>query len=263
MVTTGKIFVVGRTEPRVIRYRRRVLKDAAAAGIVLVESPEDADCIVVLGGDRTMLEAIHQYQSLGKPFLGINFGHKGFFMNEVRKDLIALLLGGYFKTFSFPLLSMEIHRKEEQLKDYAANDVYMKPFRSVGSCKVNIIVNGITFAQNVVGDGVVASTALGSTAYNLSAGGSAIMAGLEVITLTPICVHTPVQVKPTVWSRDTVIELEVLEPNRRRVVASCDGREYEDAERVIIKQSRKRFRLILLEGEGFTERLVTRIMKVQ
>ena len=210
-----------------------------------------------------MLASVHEYQQFGKPFFGINFGHKGFLMNDREDDLIDRLISFRFRVFSFSLLDLTVTAKEGAFRYQAVNDVYVKPLRSAGSCKINVVVNGVVFAENVMGDGIIASTALGSTAYNLSAGGSAVKAGLDLICLTPLNVHTPVQIKPTVWPADTIIEIEVLEDDVRRAIAVCDGREYVDAKRVRIRQSRKRFKLALVDGQDFTERLVSKIMKVQ
>lgn len=255
-------FVVEKRKRGVRKYKSELIECLDGIRITEIPEPENADCIVVLGGDGTMLGAIRQYQSLHKPFLGINFGRRGFYMNDRRVDVTELLRQGDFKVSSFPLLEMEIETKEGAMKDYTANDVYVKPVRSAGSCILNVSVDGILFFEKMLGDGVVVSTALGSTAYNLSAGGPAIDASLEVLALAPICPHTPVQVKPIVVGSEAVITIEVIDPENRRVLAAC-GAEYADVRRVTVRQARKRFQLVLLGKENFAERLVRRIMKAR
>lgn len=268
---TRVMIVTNPMVPLVKEYHELLEAELANAGIEIVTVPRKTDDFIVLGGDGTMLGAIHDYQRFGKPFLGVNFGHKGFFMNSNVSDvasidtLASFLVAERFRICSFPFLELGVRTTDGRLfRDLAANDVYVKPERSAGSCKIHIIVNGKPYAEEVMGDGVIISTALGSTAYNLSAGGSAVRAGLEVMCLTPINVHTPVQIKPTVWGADDTVEIEVLEPDTRTAIAVCDGREYLGARHVSVKQSSKRFQLVLLEGEeDFTERLVSKIMKVK
>lgn len=264
MNSITRVMIVGNFAKDEIRaYLRELEERLRKVGIEIVDTPSEADSLVVLGGDGTMLASVHEYRKFGKPFFGINFGHKGFLMNERNDKPVDSLIWLRFQVFSFALLDLTVVTKGGTSRDQAVNDVYVKPLRSAGSCKINVKIDGVVFAKNVMGDGIIASTALGSTAYNLSAGGSAVKAGLDLICLTPLNVHTPVQIKPTVWPADTTIDIDILEDDVRRAIAVCDGREYEDAKHVRIRQSRKRFKLALVEGQDFTERLVSKIMKVQ
>lgn len=250
------------TKQDISSYKKLLCKRLKKEGIEVVRNPRGVDMFIVIGGDGKMLGSINGYQHFRKPFFGINFGHKGFLMNNKKDDPINFLKGGEFNVFSFPLLELSVATKRGLFKDCAVNDVYVKPLRPAGSCKLGISINGKTCVKDMLGDGIIVSTALGSTAYNLAAGGSAVMARVKAISFTPNNVHTPVQIKPVILPLDTVISVEVLEAGTRRVIAICDGREYPDAKSIIIKNSRKRFKLALLEGENFIERLFSKIMKV-
>lgn len=245
-----------------LRYKDAFLSDLAGRGIGETRVPRLADLFLVIGGDRTMLGAVHRYHIFGKPFFGINFGTIGFFMNDVRDDLPGIIADGNMGVFSFPFLGVEMERGSEVLRDLAINDFYVKPARSTGSCKLAVKVNNILLADRVLGDGYIASTAVGSTAYNLSAGGSAVRVGLDIISLVPINPHTPIQIKPIIVPGDTVVEIDVLEPHIRRVIAACDYHTYEDVTHIRITQASETFSLAFRVDEDFTTRLVERIMKV-
>ena len=222
--------------------------------IKVVESPYDAELIIVLGGDGTMLKAVQNYHRCKKPFLGINFGNKGFLMNDVR-DVIGRIIERKIEIYSFPLLRIS----GKGIRANALNDFYVKQIDGK-NCKLNIKVNGELLAEKISGDGIIISTALGSTAYALAAGGSAIDPNLPAMILVPNNVHTPIQTKPMVFLfHKTEIEVEILSKETK---GWYDGIELPDFEKVKIKAAGAQVNLAFWEGENFTKRLFDKIMKI-
>ncbi len=260
------MIVADSKKKKIREYQKDLERRLIDAKIEIVSCPTEADIFIALGGDGTMLRAIHEFQRFGKPFVGENFGWKGFLMNDQRDDFVEMLQQRRYSVHTLPLLELKATTtRGHTVEDLSINDVAIKPLKPAGSCKIMLSVNGRPYGDKpIMGDGIIVSTALGSTAYNLSAGGPVVTVGSEVFSLTPNNVHTPIQIEPTIVRADSVIEVEILEPKVRKALAACDGREYHHVAHVTIRQSQEQFQLIFLEGEeDFMGRLFNKIMKAQ
>jgi len=247
---------------KALSFKENLLSLLEERRVKTVSRAKLADLILVLGGDGWMIRCIHRHYKALKPFLGINFGYKGFFMNDLRDELVDLIIGGKYNLFTFPFLETASEvRGGRVFKTLALNDIYFN--RSTRqSCRLNVKVDDIVVAEKIQGDGLVVCTSLGSTGYNLAAGGSSVHPEISAIGLTPLAIHTPVQFKPMVFPLDSKILVEVLEPKKRRVQLAADIIEYKNVLRAEIKKSEFSFRLALLEGESFTKRIIEKIMRV-
>lgn len=214
-------------------------------------------CVLVLGGDGTMLKAMHQHNF--KPvFLGLNCGHKGFLMNDT-DGMLAKLMNKEFEVYRFPLLEI---RTDSGWKGLAM-DVYFNRI-SGKTCKVKVAVDGAVIAERIAGDGVVISTALGSSGYFVPAGGSAIHPKLQVICFAPIIRNTPFQIIPMVFPVTSTLEVTLLSPPEEvRGWYDSFDLPYPLPKKIRIKRAKQTLRLAFWKGENFTERLVRKIMKVQ
>jgi len=209
--------------------------------------------VVVVGGDGTMLEAVHRY-SFDGVFLGINCGHRGFLLND--SDII--FEGRLMQTHEFPLLEIE---SDTDWKDLAMGDVYFN--RITGkACKVKVSIDGAVIAERIVGDGIVISTPLGSGGYFVPAGGSALHPKLQVIAFAPIVRNTPFQIMPMVFPLTSALEVELLSPPEE-VKGWYDGLELPHFKQIKVRKAEKTLKLAFQRGEDFTARLVSKIMKVK
>ena len=181
---------------------RRIVKDKP---VELVTDPQKADYILVIGGDGTMLRAIHEYYEIGVPFFGLNYGTVGFLMNPpVRKgddyeDCCGAIYGAFndakknLKMISLNLLEVKASCVTRQAyhftkKIYAFNDVY---FNAPPGHSCRFEISGDHYEKKiVVGDGVIIATPQGSTAYNRNAGGPILPLGQEILAVTSICSST-------------------------------------------------------------------------
>lgn len=212
------------------------------------------DLCLVIGGDGTMLEAIHRYDG-GYRYLGLNCGHLGFLMNEVEGDPRARIEAGAWFVQTFPRLRMRCNGVEH----FAVNDVYVE--RSSGvTCHLKVTVDGVEVVDRMVADGVIAATPLGSTAYSFSAGGPAAHPLLRAIHLTPICPHQP-RLAPIVLPATCKVRVEVLEADLRPARVVVDGKGIDGATVVEIDWADSGVDLCFFDGHDFTSTLMRKILR--
>lgn len=220
------------------------------------------DLIVALGGDGFMLKTINKYWDLQAPFLGINFGRKGFLLNKDTDNIAEMIVRGEYKDFKFPLLKVSAFLTGGTFcAEVSANDIYLKMLASQ-AIRLEIKINDLCLPE-IMGDGLVVSTALGSTAYNLSAGGSAIHPLLPVICVKSINEIFPQRLPALVLPLDTEVAIRVIEPKKRRVrVTSGEPFSFDDATFVKIEYSGYTFSLAFLNGEeDFSKRIIEKVIK--
>ena len=191
--------------------------DAIASDLV------NTDVVLVLGGDGTILSAARACAPLSVPLLGINFGRVGFLTEldptEVPEKLHFYLRGEYWVDDRTMLHAVvELDGKEQSL--LALNDVVLVRGAEPRVIRVKIWVDGHSYGTTVA-DGVIVSTATGSTAYNLSAGGPVLHPQVRSAVLTPIVPHLAAD-RSLVLEPEASIALEVL-PGSGGAVLSADG----------------------------------------
>lgn len=175
--------------------------------------PKDADCILVLGGDGTLLQAAVDCMDLDIPLLGINLGTLGF-MAEVEKTNIEhalqALIDGDYEVEERMMLDGQIYHDGKKTQElHALNDIVLTRSGSLRIVAYDIYVNG-QFLNSYSADGVIVSTPTGSTGYNMSAGGPIVEPKAKMLLLTPICPHK-VGARSIVLSADDLIEIRVTD----------------------------------------------------
>ncbi|MGD8703828.1 MAG: hypothetical protein PVH26_15425, partial [Desulfosarcina sp.] len=132
--------------------------------------PEQSNMIVALGGDGFLLHTIHNTLHLKKPIFGMNCGTVGFLMNDYSGDDLPVRIEAA-KEISLLPLAMEAEIEDGRVeKGLAFNEVSVTR-HSGQSANMRITIDGVERLAKFVGDGLIVSTAAGSTAYNLSAHG--------------------------------------------------------------------------------------------
>ncbi len=223
-------------------------------------SAQDADIIVPLGGDGTMLETLHKYHELEKPFFGINLGTVGFLLNpHTEKDLIKRLENA--ESFKIYPLRMTAHTVDgKEVEGLAFNEVAL--FRQTRhAAKIKILIDGkAPMDETLVCDGLMLSTPAGSTAYNLSAGGPIIPLGGNVLALTPVSPFRPRRWRGAQLPTKANVRFEIIEPAHRPVRAETDAAEVHNVAYVDIRQSRKNQVTLMFDPD---HNLEERILKEQ
>jgi len=164
---------------------------------------EKPDLVVVLGGDGSILSAVHAFASCPVPILGVNFGRVGFLASVPTSDWRAALeevFEGRSVIEPRTRLSVSITSGESQpIQDIALNDVVLSRGSFQGMLSVGMEVDGY-WVSDYRADGLIVATASGSTAHSLAAGGPILSPTMGGFVVTPICAHAlshrPVVVEP-------------------------------------------------------------------
>ena len=224
-----------------------------------------ASCMIVLGGDGTMLKAAKETAFSRIPLLGVNLGTMGY-LAEVEvaslEEALERLLRGDYTVEERMMLSGSVRRGDgsrETAQLDALNDVTVTRCGPMQVVPVRIWVNGQLLA-GYGADGIVIATPTGSTGYNLSAGGPIVEPEAGLILLTPICPHTLNTRSVVLCDRDEV-EVEIgRKPSGdvQEVEVSFDGAlltRLRSGDRVRVKKSERTTSIIRLSEPAFLERL--------
>ncbi len=180
---------------------------------ISVDRPDQVDLILVLGGDGTILRALHRVIGRAIPCVGVNFGNFGFLTTLRADELIEQLpavLGGGLEVVSLPTIAVET----PDGRFLAINDVLVTTDQLGRMARLEWAVNGIEMGERGC-DGILVATPTGSTGYNLSAGGPVIDWGVDAVSVTFVAPHA-LDARPLILSRGH--ELRVV--SRTRDVAS-------------------------------------------
>lgn len=219
-----------------------------------LEDADQADLVVVLGGDGSIIRGCRQLGNEQLPIVGINLGRLGFLADlspeEFLENLDCLLDESY--TVREHLMFECHHYSADGVEvDLGLNEVTVNCGGSLKILDINLDIDGehvTTFSC----DGLIVSTPVGSTAHNLSAGGPILRQELQAFSLTPICPHT-LTVRPIVDSADRTYELTVVDPPEG-VMLVIDGqtrRPIGSEDRIVIKRAEPTFKLVRFPGHSY------------
>ena len=217
--------------------------------------PEDADVVVALGGDGFMLQTLHSFTGKGKPIYGMNRGTVGFLMNEYHLDVLPARLSAAEKAVIHPL-KMTAHTQSRAVEARAFNEVsLLRETRQ--AAKIRILVDGRPRISELICDGVLVSTPVGSTAYNLSAHGPILPVTADLLALTPISAFRPRRWRGALLPHRAKVRFEMLESQKRPVSAVADDFEVRDVTAVDVEEDRSISMTMLYDaGHSLDERIL-------
>ncbi|MGN0317303.1 MAG: NAD(+)/NADH kinase [Lachnospira sp.] len=228
--------------------------------------PKDTECIIVLGGDGTVLQAVRDLNHCNIPFLGVNIGTLGYLtdadMNTVWSALDNLISDDY-ETDTRMMLDGCIYRDGRVVyENMALNDVVINRSGVLRIIDFDIYVNG-TYINSYSADGIIVSTATGSTAYSLSAGGPIVQPTARMIMITPVCPHT-LNSRSIIFDADDEIMIQMVDNKKlyQERVATFDGESFFQVvtgDRIVVKKSDKTARFIRTSNISFLERIRTKM----
>ncbi len=181
----------------------------------------EAECLVMVGGDGSMLSVASEAAQHDVPLVGINRGHLGFLSDVHPNDLEALtaIVSGQYQTEQRSMLSVSINDATET--HLALNEVVLSRTERVRLVGFEIFVDQ-RFMCHHRADGLIVSTPTGSTAYALSAGGPILQPGLNAVVLVPLHPHR-LNSRPIVVDNTQVLDIHILAKAQTNTRLSCDG----------------------------------------
>lgn len=221
------------------------------------ERPEDADVIVALGGDGFMLQTLHDNMKAGCKIYGMNQGSIGFMMNEYRESDLRERVAAAIPETVRPLTMRAITATGETIDALAINEVSL--FRqSYQAAKFRITIDDKPRLDELICDGVMVATPVGSTAYNLSAQGPILPLDAPLLALTPVSAFRPRRWRGALIPNRSTVRLDVLEADKRPVNAVADHTEVKSVVSVTIRESLDTTATILFDAShSWDERILT------
>lgn len=247
-----------------IRFIASDTEEAQEAKEALIEeygqSPsEDAEILVVLGGDGTLLESLRRNHEKNKPIFGMNCGSVGFLLNPFSSDNLISRLQNAHEVGIHPLRMEATDRTGQIHKAIAFNEVsLLRETRQ--AAKLQIHIDDVLQIDEMICDGVLLSTPAGSTAYNFSAGGPILPFSANVLALTPISAFRPRRWRGALIPNKSDVHISVLDSKKRPVSVTADNTEIRDVVQVQIHQSESIGCTLLFDPE---HNLEDRILKEQ
>lgn len=208
-----------------------VMSDEASAGwsmqgvkyLPASKCPAEADVILTIGGDGTILHEANQTLEYHKPILGVNLGRCGFLatceVNELETKLSAVARGEYSLDSRMLLYTRILG--DETWEGHALNDVVVAKGRLQQAIDFSIYCDDI-LVEHYRGDGVIVATPTGSTAYSMAAGGPILDSQTKGIVVTPLCPHSLAS-PAMVFAQERKLKICVGQVADDEVFISCDG----------------------------------------
>ena len=219
--------------------------------------PDTADVIVALGGDGFMLQTLHTFLDKGKPIYGMNLGSVGFLMNEYREDELQERLAAAEQAVVHPLRMHAHNRAGGVVERLAFNEVsLLRETRQ--AAKLRVMVDERPRIAELICDGILVATPVGSTAYNLSAHGPILPIDAALLALTPISAFRPRRWRGALLPHRARVRFEVLESAKRPVSAVADNFEIRDVAAVDVAEDRSIAMTMLYDaGHNLDERILS------
>ncbi len=247
---------------RVAEYIREHGGDAVCvAGDRLTDVPlfgKNVDCILVLGGDGTLLRAARNMMDNDIPLLGINLGTLGYLAEVESTNLetaLDQLLRDNFTREERMMLVGKVEKADSSEENFALNDVVISRCGSLQILTFHIYVND-QFLNSYSADGIIVATPTGSTGYNMSAGGPIVEPCARLLLLTPICPHT-LNTRSIILAPEDEIRIEIpkgRDGQLQTVEANFDGSHrviLQTGDRIVIKKAAKTTGILKLNTESF------------
>lgn len=228
------------------------------------EHLKDIDCIIVLGGDGTILRVAKKIVLSDLPIVGVNMGHLGYLADVDKTNVLSALdalCNGEYMTQNRMMLSGKVMRGDKEICCLdALNDIVITRGGSMQMLNFEVSVSG-KMLKTYRADGLILATPTGSTAYNLSCGGPIVEPGADMTIITPIAPHTMLS-RSIIFNAEDEIEVEILPPHDLNVEQLLevyfDGIErikLEVGDKVVVNRSEMTTTLIRISSASFLETL--------
>ncbi|SFA79422.1 NAD+ kinase [Acetitomaculum ruminis DSM 5522] len=224
----------------------------------------ESDCIIVLGGDGTLLFAARKIFGMNKPLIGVNMGNMGYLceleLNDI-ENALNNLIDDVYDMEDRMMVQGEIFDNSQKMKssDFALNDVVIHRGGNLRLLNFIIYVDDVHLCTYSA-DGIIIATPTGSTAYSMSAGGPIVEPRAQIILLTPINSHT-ISTKSIVISAQSSITVEIGEGRRQKIeeaMVSFDGKKpikVSSGEKITVSRAKNVTRILKMSKISFLKTL--------
>ena len=252
-----------------IRIYQKMIKPAESSVWEVITRPEEdtfgserPDLVLSVGGDGTFLETILKVKDMGVPIAGVNTGRMGFLANipaDAIGKSIDMLCDGEFEIIERSLLEMS---KPSGIFEggnaSALNEITIQK-ADLSMITISVFIDG-SHLNTYWADGLIVSTATGSTAYNLSVGGPILSPDDESIIISPIAPHN-LTIRPIILSGAGEIRM-VIEGRSKEYLTTCDfrSRRLPFSEEIIIVRAPFKIKTVMLKGSDFYSTLRNKLM---
>jgi len=240
-------------EAKVFGYNLDVPKATPCTAI-----PKDTDCLVILGGDGSIMRGAMEGVEFGIPVIGINLGKLGYLaeLDVHQIPMLANIAAGKYKAEERMLLEVECGGQVFT----ALNDVVVSRRGAVQIAQLELSCSsGGTGVYRC--DGLIVATPTGSTAYSMSAGGPIVDPALPSICVTPVCAHS-LSARPMVFSPNEIITISSQSKKQSKLSLTVDGVEVltpKPEQKIIVRRSANVVKFVRLSSTGFFDRLKTKL----
>ncbi|MBB5264488.1 NAD+ kinase [Catenibacillus scindens] len=229
--------------------------------------PPQTQCLIVLGGDGTLLHAALDYVAYDIPILGINLGTLGF-LTDLEKDEVYpgldQLISDDYRIEQRMMLRGAVYKQGKKVEEsLALNDIIVTRSGFSRLVETRMFINDVVM-DNYAGDGVIVSTPTGSTGYNLSAGGPVVLPESELMVITPICPHS-LSARSIVVSAQDRVQIEIGHRQKTQpeeALVTFDGQtvvKLQSGDYIRIRRAGERVHLVKVNSRTFYEILRMKI----
>lgn len=236
--------------------------NADCVGMDAIDSSQcgvrDSECVLVLGGDGTLLRAARNMIDRDIPLLGINLGTLGYLaeieIGAIEPALDKLLEDNFIREERM-MLAGRVGKQDRYEENFALNDIVISRCGPLQILTLHIYVNG-QFLNSFSADGIIVATPTGSTGYNMSAGGPVVEPAANLLLLTPICPHT-LSTRSIVLAPEDEVRIEIPQGRDGRlqaVEANFDGSHrigLKTGDSIVVRRANKSTGILKLNTESF------------
>jgi NAD+ kinase len=215
----------------------------------------EADMIVVLGGDGTILRTARELEDTSPLVLGVNIGSLGFLTSVRSSDMVTAMdaiLKGRYQVSTRHTLKATVHRKGRQPQSHQAlNDAVISRSAFSRVVRLRLGIDGALLTDYVC-DGMIFASATGSTAYSLSAGGPILLPTTDAWIVTPICPHA-LSNRSVIVGRKSVLRCEIRSA-AGDLLLTVDGQvqvRLRVGDEVEVRPGPRKVRLAVTEGHSY------------
>jgi len=223
---------------------------------------ESVDCMITIGGDGTILDAVTLIKDKNIPILGINFGRLGFLVNINREEMavaVEALINGTYVIDRRSLLHVDANRAIFESAPFGLNEFAIHKRDTAPMIKIHTYLNG-EFLNSYWADGLIVSTPTGSTGYNMSCNGPILFPESSSFVVTPVAPHN-LNVRSIIISDESVISFEIEGRTEHFICALDARREIVDMNcQIAVRKEKFCANLLRLNENSFLSTLRTKLM---